>query len=315
MFALLEQAISADDMAIAQMVLNWQQDPANYKDKECWTPLHLAAKMNGATMIHILCNKAAEKEAATTLGNTPLLVAALAGAEEAIRALLAEKVNPNVANDARWTPVHYAATADKALIIELLHQHGGTLHTKTMKENTALTLAVMNASMEAVALLIEKDVTLLEVRNSLHWTALHLAASMNAAKVLQRLIGSTDVDLLNAVTCKGNTPLALAMLRECVQAAEVLIKAKANTDICNFQGWSALHFAAQQDACYMISRLCEVGANTEIQTELGNTPLCIAAMHGRSDATAELLKQKASPNARNVHGWNLLTSCVVVGLM
>ena len=303
MFVLLQQAVSSDDLAIAQMVLNWQNDAANCKDMEGWTPLHFAAKANASTMIHLLCDKAAEKEATTTLGNTPLLVAALAGAEDAIKALVAENVNPNVANVSRWTPVHYAAVADNVQLIERLYQHGGALHNTTVKGNSPLSLAIMNDSVEAATLLIKKSASLSRWKNSLDWTTLHLAASKNATRMLQLLIKSTEVDL-NAVTRNGHTSLALAVLQACKQAVTVLLDTKAKSGVCNSVGWSVLHMAAEQNACHMICCLCEAGADTEALTLQGNTPLCIAAMNGCSDAAAELLKQKANPNARNESGWS-----------
>ena len=305
MFALLRQAVSSDDLDIAQMVLNWQNDAANCKDLEGWTPLHFAAKANASTMIHILCDKGAEKEATTTLGNTPLLVAALASAEDATRALVAENVNPNVANVSRWTPVHYAAVADNVQLIEMLYQHGGALYNTTVKENSPLSLAIMNDSVDAATVLMNKSASLPRWKNSLDWTTLHLAASKNATRMLQILIKSTEVDL-NAVTRKGHTSLALAVLQACKQAATVLLVTKAKIGVCNSVGWSVLHMAAEQNACYMICRLCEAGADTETPTHKGNTPLCIAAMNGCSDAAAELLKQNANPNARNGKGWSAI---------
>ena len=302
---LLRQAIDVDDLAVAQVVLNWQQDVANYKDEKGWTPLHLAAERNAPAMIHTLCDKAAKKEATTQLGNTPLLVAAIAGAEEAVRALLKKGANPNVANSDWWTPVHYAAVADIAQMIQLLYQHGGELHTTTLKENSPLSLAIMNDSEEAAALLMQRSTTLGNWRNSLNWTTLHLAASKNAPKMLQILTRSAKVDL-NAVTDKGHTPLALAVLQGCLQAVEVLLEANANPNVSNTGGWSPLHIAAEQNACHTIHLLCEAGANTEIRTKLGNKPLCIAAMYGHSDAAAELLKQNANPNARNDFGWSAI---------
>ena len=305
MFALLRRAVSVDDLAVAQIVLNWQQDLVNDVDSEGWTPLHLAAKTNAPTMIHILCDKAAEKEATTRLGNTPLLVAALDGAEEAVQTLLQKEANPNAANKARWTPVHYAAATNRAQMIQLLHQHGGELHKTTLKGNSPLSLAVMNDSEEAAALLMQKGSKLGNWRNARNWTALHLAASKNAPKMLQILSRSAEVDL-NAVTDKGHTPLALAVLQAHLQAVELLLEANASPNVPNTEGWSPLHIAANQDACYMIRLLCVAGANTEIQTKLGNTPLCIAAMRGRNDAAAELLKQNANPNARNEFGWSAI---------
>ena len=303
MVILLWQAISVDELPIAQMVLNWQQNVVYYQDANGWAPLHLAAKRNAPTMIHILCEKSAEMEETTHSGNTPLLVAALANAEDSIKVLLAKEANPNAANVDWWTPVHYMAAADNEQMIELLHQHGGELDATTLRENSPLSLAVMLNSKRTVALLMHKCSPLGNWKNTSNWTAVHLAASKNAPKMLQILTGFAEVDF-NAVTDKGNTPLAIAVLQSCLQAVEVLLVANANPDVPNKEGWSTLHIAAQQNACHMIYRLCEAGADTETPTLQGNTPLCIAAMNGCSDAAAELLKQKANPNARNESGWS-----------
>ena len=303
MKTLLQQAVAVDELSVAQFILNWQQDVVKYKDANGWAPLHLAAERNASTMIHILCDKSAEKEQTTRSGNTPLLVAASANAEDSIKALLANKANPNAVNNNQWSPAHYAAVSDNAKMIELLHQHGGELDATTLKENSPLSLAVINDSERAAAMLIQKCTTLGNWKNSSKWTAVHLAASKNAPKMLQILTGPPKVEL-NAVTNEGNTPLAVAVIQSCLQAAEVLIDANANPDIPNTEGWCVLHVAAQQHACDVIRLLCDAGANTEISTHKGNTPLCIAAMNGRSDAAAELVKQNANPNARNECGWS-----------
>ena len=270
---LLQQAVLVDEIAVAQMLLNWKEDVVNHKDANGWTPLHLAAKRNAPTMIHILCDKSAEKEETTHLGNTPLLVAALADAEEAVRALVTKEANPNAANCNCWTPVHYAAAADNSQMIQLLHQHGGELHSTTCSQNSPLALAVLNDSERAAALLMPKCTTLANWKNLCNWTALHLAASKNAPKMLHILMGSAEVDL-DAMNDKGNTPLAVAVLQSCWQAVEVLLEATANPDIPNDEGWCALHFAAEQNACDVVHLLCKARANTENQTNLGNTSVC-----------------------------------------
>ena len=256
MSTLLWQAVSVDDLAVAQMVLNWQGDIVNDSDKKGWMPIHLAAERNASTMIHILCLKDAEKEASTQLGNTPLLVAASVGAEKAIGALLAENANPNVANADGWTPVHYAVAVNRANIIELLHQHGAELHTTTLKGSSPLFLAVINDSPEAASCLLTKDAKLANWKSTHSWTALHLAASKKSPSMLQILCGYAGADL-NAVNRKRHTPLAIAAMQKCSQAAEVLLKAKANPDVPNTKGWTALHIAAEKDACDLVNLLCE----------------------------------------------------------
>ena len=190
-------------------------------------------------------------------------------------------------------------------MIEILHQHGGELHHNTVMDNSPLTLAVMNDSEGAVALLMKMDAKMANWKNASNWTAIHLAASRNAPQILQILSRFAEVDL-NAVTENGHTALAIAVMQASSKATEVLLKAKANPDVPNTKGWSALHIAAEKGASDLVGLLCEAGANTEVQTDLGSTPLCIAAMHGHSDAVAELLRQNANPNARNQHGYSAI---------
>ena len=54
----------------------------------------------------------------------------------------------------------------------------------------------------------------------------------------------------------------------------------------------------------VVSRLIELGADVRARTEMGNTPLHIAAMEGHSQVVDYLMQAGASPGAKNARGQN-----------
>jgi ankyrin repeat protein len=65
--------------------------------------------------------------------------------------------------------------------------------------------------------------------------------------------------------------------------------AGVSPNLCNSDGWSALHWAARADRVELVGFLVERGALLESRTSEGHTPLHIAAMHGSGQAACVLL--------------------------
>lgn len=70
------------------------------------------------------------------------------------------------------------------------------------------------------------------------------------------------------------------------------------------QGFTALHFAAQQSQTEAVRELLEAGAPVDAQDRFGNTPLWRAVFDSRGEvATVELLlRAGADPNSVNSAG-------------
>src|SRR5687767_3775000 len=69
-------------------------------------------------------------------------------------------------------------------------------------------------------------------------------------------------------------------------------------------GWTALHFAAQENHPAIVNELLRKGADANIVNAHGNGPLWVALMNARGDLTnvKALLVAGADPDRKNAHG-------------
>ena len=84
-----------------------------------------------------------------------------------------------------------------------------------------------------------------------------------------------------------------------------LIKAGANLNAQNKDGWAALHLTAsifRNDLLGIARLLLEAGANPNIQNERGDTPLLLALFHKKNDVAKLLIKSGANVNLSNIIG-------------
>jgi uncharacterized protein len=86
--------------------------------------------------------------------------------------------------------------------------------------------------------------------------------------------------------------------------AERLIAEGCEIDRQDSQGWTPLHFAAQEWSVPVASVLIAKGALVDLKDGHGNTPLWRAVFNsrGRGDLIALLLKAGADPDVANAHG-------------
>ena len=145
-------------------------------------------------------------------GETCLCKAAGAGAAGAAEALLAGGAHPDVRSMAGDAPLHLAAARGSDACVRLLLGRGCNHRAEDRGRRTALHLAAFHGRREVVALLLEHDAavrrgerslqpaprgpkareaaTYCEERDSLGFTALHLAAKQGHVEVVRDLLGA-----------------------------------------------------------------------------------------------------------------------------
>lgn len=83
-----------------------------------------------------------------------------------------------------------------------------------------------------------------------------------------------------------------------------LLNTEINVNEQDKQGWTALHFAAQEQSAPGVAALVRAGANTELKDSYGNTPLFKAVFSARDNGEIIkiLLKAGANPDSENNSG-------------
>lgn len=126
-FTALFRAAANDSPDIVKLLIhrgalvNLQND---YQD----TAIIFATSMDNARNLEILIRAGADKNGGS--GTTPLILAAQGGYEKAIKALLANKADPNFRRAGFWTPLEYAIANDYEKIASMLRKAGGKGRTK-----------------------------------------------------------------------------------------------------------------------------------------------------------------------------------------
>jgi len=125
-------------------------------------------------------------EARNAKDESPLMMAAIKGNVEAVKALIARDADVNKTG---WTPLHYAASAGSpqhAVIISLLLENHAYIDAASPNGTTPLMMAAHYGSTEAVQLLLDEgaDPTL---KNQLGLTAADFALRVSRTESAERI--------------------------------------------------------------------------------------------------------------------------------
>jgi ankyrin repeat protein len=138
---------------------------------------------------------------------------------------------------------------------------------------------------------------------------LHDAASAGDVEKVGVVLGpGVDVD---ARSDRGETPLILAILGGHGAVAELLIEQGAAIDGRNAGGFTPLHAAAYAGDAAMAELLIAKGADIhDAKNKASVTPLFVAAEEDRRSVAELLLARGAAVDAKERHGYTVLTRTV-----
>lgn len=139
------------------------------------------------------------------------------------------------------------------------------------------------------------------------WTLLHWAAAGNAVEAAQVLLqNGAPVDMqttaevdFNGRVWVGSSPLHVAANLGYLEVAQVLLRANANTEVCDCTGGTPMHSAAYWGAADVARVLLENGANPMSHTKGLSTPLHHACRSGHEVMAEILVRAGAAVNAQN----------------
>ncbi|HPQ39928.1 MAG TPA: ankyrin repeat domain-containing protein, partial [bacterium] len=192
---------------------------------------------------------------------TPMETAIDSGNIETVRSLIdsGTDINSPSKHPSGFTPLHRAVIKGNVPIVELLLNHGADTEARDAVSGT---------------------------------TPLYWASGLDELQIVEKLIQhGAAVDALDTM---GETPLFHAASRDKPKNARMLISKGADihrhathpgTGRC-----TALHSAAMFGSVGVLNVLLEQGADPDVRTDTGCTPLHWAATNGQYDTAMELLK-------------------------
>lgn len=232
------------------------------------TPL---AHAGTTQMITMLCRAGADPNAADHTGRTPLLNAAARGQAEVVGALLREGGDPNTVTDTGESALHHAAIAadHRVDVVTMLLDAGANPDEETDEGMTPLMAAAMDVHDDAVALLLERG------------------ADPNARTVR----GYTA--LMHASDGRNEWTRDFTHNDRMMACMRLLVAAGADVDAADDNGWTALHYACLGFDAGPIEQLLALGANPNVVTEDGVTPLGQATAKAHQKMIEDLTKAGA----------------------
>ena len=307
----LQWAVHRNDAALVALLVDAGAD-VTARNRYGFPPIALAAVNGNAAVLARLLAAGAAPNATVPGGETVLMTAARTGDAQAIQVLLDAGADPLAANDAGQTALMWAAAADNPAAIEALVAGGADLNARTPAGLDALMFAVRAGRRAATEALLaagadpggtlETGESVLEVALvNTHWqladllldhgadpnqadagyTALHRLAVQRgiirgvvASEEMAIPIGSLDIilDLVRKMIAKGmdvNARMAKDRLKEqrFVNMRDVLFRV----------GATAFLLAAKEADLELMAVLLDAGADPNIATVDGTTPLMVAA--------------------------------------
>ncbi|TVY92015.1 putative ankyrin repeat protein [Lachnellula willkommii] len=208
---------------------------------DAWqTPLHV---IRLTSSMNLLLDAGADIDQQDKLGCTLGHIAALAGQEHLVKAVIDRRAKIHIKDNAGRTMLHCAVTKRSPSIVSMLLKAGLDINAKTLEGNTPLHLAVQLYRSDILRLLIEQGADM-SVRNGLDFTPLHRCVFTGdeiTLRPLLDLIKARKPSLIQARDSKYRTPLHIAATLARSSAAAHLLSYGADPGSTEEDGNTPLH--------------------------------------------------------------------------
>ncbi|KAJ9576404.1 hypothetical protein L9F63_006760 [Diploptera punctata] len=211
------------------------------------TMLHVAARHNQLDLVTFLIEHDADVDARdeSYFKRTPLMMAALEGNIEIVKYFLNHaNVKVNAQDVRNRTALWYAASRGHAEVVLLLEKSAANI--KVIDRNNGYTL-------------------------------LHFAVKFTNLEMISRLRNIAKI--INKKNKQSLTPLLMSARNGNWDVFKSLLKRKPNVTVCDKDGNSALHYAAQLGDTAIIKLCVDLQIDVDSKNSRGQTPLLFAAAH------------------------------------
>jgi ankyrin repeat protein len=283
------------------------------------TGLHLAAYAGIETALKALLDKKVKTDARNDYGRTPLSYAAAEGHEAVIQLLLATgNVDADAKDEDGRTPLSYAAADGHEAVVQLLLATGKIdADAKDEDGRTPLLYAAADGHEAVVQLLLATGKVDADAKDEDGRTPLSYAAADGHEAVVQLLLATGKVDADSKNITNGWTPLLYAAAYGHDAIVQLLLATgKVDADSKNItNGWTPLLYAAADGHEAVVQLLLATGkVDANSKDENGRTPLLYAAARGHEAVVQLLLATgKVNVDAKDIYGQTALSYAAADG--
>jgi ankyrin repeat protein len=209
----------------------------------------------------------------------------------------------------------YAIMYNKYVIAKTLIGKGSRIDITDTDGKSILYIPIKYNYQDILQLLLKVNndiigVNVIDIRDKLHFTALHYAIKLkniDAIKVLIRY-GSN----VNSCIDDGTNSLHMAVYSRDLQICQMIINKIANVNSQNNNGETALHIACNLQLKDIVELLLKNNANPNIQDyDLGITPIVYSIMQNDKAVTEMLLSKDVNINVQDYFGNTIINQLIL----
>jgi ankyrin repeat protein len=291
----LQSAVLAGAAKATELLIS-SGSPVNNQNYSGETALHQSGKNNNAAIVRLLTANGAQTEIQDSRGFTPLAAAAAYGAYDAAADLLKANALIDTRDNSGSTPLYQAVSGEHIAIIRLLLVNNADMHALNARGLSPFRLALTKNSQIAAEFYTGR---LINKPDSNGDCVLHILVSNGMSQELfaEALKNGANPNARNA---KGDTPLMLALRRNDLNAAVILIKAGSSLFVSNADNISPLSVIFTMEPGARNKLFAAAGVNNSDFT--GETLLHYAVRANNKDAVADLISLGADRGAQNRKG-------------
>ena len=315
------------------MLLDASTD-VNHVSSAVYTPLHIAVDKGNFDIVTVLLDQDVNVHSVTTDGKTPLHIAVDRGDETIIQKLLKQKADASMKDVLGNTSLHLAVQikqeaspgliirrpsyvspslapyrACNAQTVQSMIDHGADVNAVNNRGQTALWFACADGQEGFVKILLDAGADP-NITDNLKDSSLHSAINGHCSidTVKEIIAHGAHVNAVNNI-CE--TPLLVACSTAQEASVKLLLKAKADPNIANVDGYTSLHSAIAA-ACsnQTLQEILNYGVEVNTRDKRGRTALLLSCFYRQMDSVKVLLKARADPSIADEDGFSCLHAAI-----
>ncbi|KAM9774909.1 transient receptor potential cation channel subfamily A member 1b [Syngnathus typhle] len=299
----LHLAISLEHNGLVELLLSYGTVDYNQPGDLGNTPVMMACSLNNCQALNLLLKHGARLCQQNKLGHFAVHAAAFAGAKKVLEHVLkaGEELGYLGANQINYldksnsSPLHLAVRGGNVETIRFCIKMGAKIDQKQHDKSTPLHLACTQGATEVVKMMLcahGRVEDIINLADGACQTPLHKATIFDHVDLAGYLI-SLGADV-NAVDCKGNSPLLLATSNGAWRTVALLLSKGANVNLTDRFGCNFLHLAILQPKGLKnvpedVLQRSSMKALLSCEDNEGCTPLHYACRLGIHDSVRNML--------------------------